>query len=88
MNEPTSPPVSRLAREAEIHDREAIAEIEAAQHPTSEGGPHITPREAVRIRLHVLKSAVLDNEAANLAESASPFPDSDGREGERPNTVG
>ena len=68
MNEQPSPPVGKLAREAEAHDREAIAEIESAQCPRSDGGELITPREAVRIRMHVLKSAVLDNEAATLAD--------------------
>jgi hypothetical protein len=68
MNEEPIPPVSKIAREAEAHDREAIAEIESAQHPHSDGGAHITPRESVKIRMHVLKSAVLDNEAATLAD--------------------
>ena len=68
MNESHTPPLAALARAAEAHDREAMAEIEAAQGPKSEGGELITPREASRIRLHVLKSALLDNDAATLAD--------------------
>lgn len=69
MNETPSANLAAIAREAESHDHEAIAEIEAAQHPASEAGHLITPVEASRIRVRVLKSALLDNEAAVLAES-------------------
>ena len=72
MNEQPTTKIRAIAREAEAHDREAIAEMEAAQQPDSEGGPLITPREASRIRTRVLKSAVLDNEAATLAEPRLP----------------
>jgi hypothetical protein len=60
--------IAAIAREAESHDHEAIAEIDAAQCPRSEGGQLITPLEATRIRMRVLKSAVLDSEAASLAD--------------------
>ena len=71
MIEPTRK-IRALAREAEAHDQEAIAEMEAAQQPDSECGTLITPREASRIRTRVLRSAVLDNEAATLAEPREP----------------
>jgi hypothetical protein len=68
MNEPQPKKIGAIAREAEAHDHEAIAEMDTAQRPDSDGGEHITPREAARIRMRVLKSAVLDNEAATLAD--------------------
>jgi len=42
--------------------------MDTAQRSDSDGGEYITPREAARIRMRVLKSAVLDNEAATLAD--------------------
>ena len=68
MNDPQPRQIGAIAREAEAHDHEAIAELDHAQSPESEGGAHITAREAARIRMRVLKSAVLDHEAATLAE--------------------
>ena len=68
MNDPQPKKIGAIAREAEAHDHEAIAEMDNAQRPDSDGGAHITPREAARIRMRVLKSAVLDNEAATLAD--------------------
>ena len=68
MKEDSAKKIGAIAREAESHDHEAIAEMEAAQCPRSDGGEFITRTEATRIRMRVLKSALLDNEAAALAE--------------------
>ena len=68
MNEIPPKKIVAIAREAETHDHEAIAEIDAAQCPRSDGGKLITPVEATRIRMRVLKSAMLDSEAASLAD--------------------
>ena len=75
MNGYPSEKIAALSREAEAHDHEAIAEIENAQHADSDGGKFITPIEASRIRVRVLKSAILDHEAASIAERTRPASD-------------
>lgn len=47
-------------------DLEALAEIEAATAKDSDGGSAITPRELRRIKPLIVKSATLDQHAANL----------------------
>jgi hypothetical protein len=74
MNELPPTKIAAIAREAEAHDHEAISEIDAAQKPCSDGGHLITPVEATRIRMRVLKSAVLDSEAASLADQSPTRP--------------
>ena len=75
MNGYPSEKIAALSREAEAHDQEAIAEIENAQLADRDGGKFITPIEASQIRMRVLKSAILDHEAASIAERAHPASD-------------
>lgn len=59
------------AQAAENFDSEALARIEEAQSPNSDGGRDITPKEMREIKPLIAKSAVLDSEAAGMAKGDS-----------------
>lgn len=52
---------------AETYDLEALAKIEDAQKPDSDGGTAITAKEMRGIKPLIVKSATLDHDASELA---------------------
>lgn len=62
--------VETKCREAEAFSLDALDAIEMAQKADSEGGSTITAREASRVRMLVLCSAITNSEAATMAEVA------------------
>lgn len=60
--------VRSTVNEAAKFDLEALAEIEAATAKDSDGGSTITPRELRKIKPLIMKSATLDQHAANLVQ--------------------
>ena len=59
--------LAATAHQAETYDREALRAMDDATAPDSEGGPHITPKEALKIRRFVSLSAERDHDAAEMA---------------------
>lgn len=58
--------VNATFNEAKKYDLEALAELEAAQHPDSDGGRAITPKEIRRIKPLIVKSATVDDNGAGM----------------------
>lgn len=55
------------AHAAETYDLEALAKIDEATSPESDGGVAITPKELRAIKPLIVKSATLDHDTADLA---------------------
>lgn len=60
--------LAAAAHKAETYDREALAALDAAMAPDSEGGVNITPNEQKKIRVFVAKSAELDHDTSEAAQ--------------------